>query len=77
MAKATVRERPLLADCRRPTFGSSPPKPAGQDMGLNVSNVGSISSTGAPGIGYNRSFPDALSIPVKERLQTTGFRRRI
>ena len=46
----------LLADRRRPTFGTARPKPAGQDMGLNVSKVASISSTGAPGIGHQESF---------------------
>ena len=41
-----------VADRRRPTFGTARSKPAGQDMGLNVSKVASISSTGAPGIGH-------------------------
>ena len=41
-----------MADRRRPTFGTARRKPAGQDMGLNVSKVASISPTGAPGIGH-------------------------
>jgi hypothetical protein len=45
-----------MADRRRPTFGTARSKPAGQDMGLNVSKVASISSTGAPGIGHKPSY---------------------
>ena len=46
-----------MAHLRRPTFKTARPKPADQDMGLNVSKVASISATRAAGIGQERLQP--------------------
>jgi hypothetical protein len=45
---------PLVAGLRRPALGIAAPKPASQDVVLNVSKVASNSFAGAPGIGHNR-----------------------
>ena len=49
--QAAGRERRLMAGLRRPALGTAGPKPASQDVVLNVSKVASNSSAGAPGIG--------------------------
>jgi hypothetical protein len=40
-----------MADWRRPALGTARPKPAIQDVALNVSKVASKSSAGAPALG--------------------------
>ena len=60
--KAVGRDRPQLADRRRPTFGTARRKPAGQDMILNVAKVALISPTGAPGIGHCPTLTPARSM---------------
>ncbi len=42
-----------MADRRRPALGTARPKPARQDVVLNVSKVASNSYAGAPGIGQD------------------------
>jgi hypothetical protein len=61
-------ERLLLADRRLPTFGTARSKPAGQDMGLNVSKVASNSSTGEPGLGQYRPLVIRSEFPLLAHL---------
>ena len=61
-SEADVGERLHLADWRRPALGTARPKPAIQDVALNVSKVASKSSAGAPALGHNRSFPTRFQI---------------
>jgi len=65
--EAALRQRRLMADRRLPTFGTARSKPAGQDMGLNVSKVASNSSTGAPGLGHNRSYREPKDCVATDR----------
>jgi hypothetical protein len=46
--------RQVIAGLRRPALETAGPKPASQDMVLNVSKVASNSFAGAPGIGQKR-----------------------
>ena len=45
-----------MADWRRPALATARPKPAIQDVALNVSKVASKSSAGAPALGQLLSF---------------------
>jgi len=53
---AVTCERRLMADLRRPALGTSDPKPASQNVVLNVSKVAMSASAGAPGIGQKKSM---------------------
>jgi hypothetical protein len=54
--EAAVHERPDVADPRLPALGTADPKPASQNVVLNVSNVAMNSPAGAPGIGHLLTF---------------------
>jgi hypothetical protein len=53
---------PVVADPRRPALGTADPKPASQNVVLNVSNVAMNSPAGAPGIGHQ--LPLTLANPM-------------
>lgn len=57
-----------MADWRRPALGTARPKPAIQDVALNVSKVASKSSAGAPALGH---LPTLASCGSPSGSQTT------
>jgi len=57
-----------LADLRRPALGTARPKPASQDVVLNVSKVASNSSAGTPALGQKRSLVNRSEFPLLARL---------
>lgn len=59
-------KRRFLADWRRPALGTAGPKPAIQEVALNVSKVASKSSAGAPALGQYPPFRR------RSRLRTLG-----
>jgi hypothetical protein len=56
-----------MADWRRPALGTARPKPAIQDVALNVSKVASKSSAGAPALGHNRPLVIRSEFPLLAR----------
>ena len=50
--------RQFVADRRRLVLADARSKPAGQDLGLDVSKVASTSSTGAPAVGHKQTWPN-------------------
>jgi len=65
--KADNRECPALADLRRPALGTADPKPASQNVVLNVSKVAMNSPAGAPSIGQFRSLNRRENRAVSDR----------
>ena len=77
--EAALRERPDMADLRRPARGTSRPKAASQDAFLSVSKVASHSSDGGPGIGHKRYFasrPKSRLAVTQNGHQTGSFEAR-
>jgi hypothetical protein len=64
-----------VAGLRRSALGTAGPKPASQDVVLNVSKVVSNSSAGAPGIGQERqsaTVSNKAPRPHSRRLGSRG-----